>query len=348
MGMAASQARFLGLTARKVNVEFQGQQINQARTSLANETANLYNDMLALKVPVPPSVADYYNTSYTYTDGNQTYEIVSGLGQTACETQITTKEYVYATKSVNNGAASTISFDANKMYLNGNELTQLTGENGSNIHKSKLAAILEDNVQLDASAPFVMTNGSASLNVTNKTEYEQALAAGYSFDENSKNNVLYGYKQGGTFYFIQSSFLPNNDGNIHQTVIPQEFYEKETNLTSYATMTNCSWGKDSSGRYTSVTGEINGNQVTYDLEFQQTEDAAAYEQATLDYEYQKALYDKEIENINAKTKKIQEQDRGLEMQLRQCDTEQEALAKELEAIKKLISDNVDKVFKTFA
>ena len=38
MGMAASQARFLGLTARKSNVEYQVQQINQQRTSLANES----------------------------------------------------------------------------------------------------------------------------------------------------------------------------------------------------------------------------------------------------------------------------------------------------------------------
>ena len=35
MGMAASQARYLGLTARKTNVEYEGQQINQARTALA-------------------------------------------------------------------------------------------------------------------------------------------------------------------------------------------------------------------------------------------------------------------------------------------------------------------------
>ena len=39
MGMAASQARFLGLTARKNNVEFEGQQINQQRTALSNQTA---------------------------------------------------------------------------------------------------------------------------------------------------------------------------------------------------------------------------------------------------------------------------------------------------------------------
>ena len=36
MGMAASQARFLGLTARKTNVEYEGQQINQQRTRLIN------------------------------------------------------------------------------------------------------------------------------------------------------------------------------------------------------------------------------------------------------------------------------------------------------------------------
>ena len=34
MGLAASQARFLGLTARKSGVEYQGQQIKQQRTAL--------------------------------------------------------------------------------------------------------------------------------------------------------------------------------------------------------------------------------------------------------------------------------------------------------------------------
>ena len=38
--MSASQARFLGLTARKTNVEFEVQQINQQRTTLSNQSAN--------------------------------------------------------------------------------------------------------------------------------------------------------------------------------------------------------------------------------------------------------------------------------------------------------------------
>ena len=50
MGMAASQARFLGLTARKSNNEYQVQQINQQRLSLADQQAEIvknYNDKLS-------------------------------------------------------------------------------------------------------------------------------------------------------------------------------------------------------------------------------------------------------------------------------------------------------------
>ncbi|MDD3012782.1 MAG: hypothetical protein PHC34_03680 [Candidatus Gastranaerophilales bacterium] len=51
MGLAASQARFLGLVARKSDKEYQGQQINQARTQLADKTDSLFQSLLTLKVP---------------------------------------------------------------------------------------------------------------------------------------------------------------------------------------------------------------------------------------------------------------------------------------------------------
>lgn len=69
MGMAASQARHLALTARKSNCEYEGQQINQARTVLSNQSANLFNQMLGLQVPVPPSTQDFTKTQYSFTDG---------------------------------------------------------------------------------------------------------------------------------------------------------------------------------------------------------------------------------------------------------------------------------------
>ena len=81
MGMAASQARFLGLTARKNNVEFEGQQINQQRTTLSNQSANYYNDLLGMSVPVPPSVDDYTKTVYTFQDGALTNQVTAMISQ---------------------------------------------------------------------------------------------------------------------------------------------------------------------------------------------------------------------------------------------------------------------------
>lgn len=69
MGMAASQARYLGLTARKTNVEYEGQQVNQARTALANQAANTFNELLKLEVPVAPSTQDFTKVQYSYQDG---------------------------------------------------------------------------------------------------------------------------------------------------------------------------------------------------------------------------------------------------------------------------------------
>jgi DNA repair ATPase RecN len=43
MGLAASQARWLNLTARASDLELTGQQINQTRMQLANVTNDLFN-----------------------------------------------------------------------------------------------------------------------------------------------------------------------------------------------------------------------------------------------------------------------------------------------------------------
>lgn len=69
MGLAASQARFLQLTARRSNIEFMGQQINQQRLTLANQSAGLFQRQLALVAPTPPtSSSETYTTpAYSFT-----------------------------------------------------------------------------------------------------------------------------------------------------------------------------------------------------------------------------------------------------------------------------------------
>lgn len=48
MGLAASQARFLALTARKSDLELTGQFINQHRMALANVCGQLFNQSASL------------------------------------------------------------------------------------------------------------------------------------------------------------------------------------------------------------------------------------------------------------------------------------------------------------
>ena len=81
MGMAASQARFLSLTARKTNVEYEGQQINQHRTTLSNESSNYYSQLCNLVVPTPPSSEDFTKTVYSFVDGSETNTINSIIAQ---------------------------------------------------------------------------------------------------------------------------------------------------------------------------------------------------------------------------------------------------------------------------
>ena len=105
MGMAASQARYLALTARKTNVEYEGQQINQARTALANQSAELFNQLLGLQTPIPPSVNDYQETFYTYSDGLYDYKVEGWVLNDP------TSKFPYDVK---------VSYDANKYVANQN------------------------------------------------------------------------------------------------------------------------------------------------------------------------------------------------------------------------------------
>ena len=63
--------------------------------------------------------------------------------------------------------------------------------------------------------------------------------------------------------------------------------------------------------------------------------------------YDKAIYDEKVQEVNAKIEIIQVQDKNLELKLKQLDTEQNAISTEMDAVKKVISKNVESSFKTF-
>lgn len=76
-------------------------------------------------------------------------------------------------------------------------------------------------------------------------------------------------------------------------------------------------------------------------------DQDAYDAAMVEYEYKKEVYEKEMNDANAKVKIIQAQDQKLEVRLKQLDTEQKAISTEIDAVKSVRDKSIEGSFKTF-
>ena len=108
--------------------------------------------------------------------------------------------------------------------------------------------------------------------------------------------------------------------------------------------------KDASGRYQALyiyTDDTHTTGRRYQLTAVTETDDNAYNDAMNQYLYDKTVYDQKIQEINAKIGVIQSQDKNLELKLKQLDTEENAISTEMDAVKKVISKNVESSFKTF-
>ena len=108
--------------------------------------------------------------------------------------------------------------------------------------------------------------------------------------------------------------------------------------------------KDASGRYQALfiyNDASHESGTRYELTTITETDDNAYNDAMNQYYYDKAIYDQMVEEINAKIGIIQVQDKNLELKLKQLDTEENAISTEMDAVKKVISKNVESSFKTF-
>ena len=75
MGMSASQARYIALTARMNDVEYEAQQINQQRLVLSNKMNEVQERAMNMDVPTPPSKQDYMYPVYIGRKGKNTYKV---------------------------------------------------------------------------------------------------------------------------------------------------------------------------------------------------------------------------------------------------------------------------------
>jgi len=347
MGMSASQARFLGLTARKSNVEFQGQQVNQQRTSLANESAGLFNQMLSLQVPTPPSATDFYSMAYTFPGeaSNEECRILSW------------------------GTSSDPSMGAYNV-----EVKKTINDVGVKTPTMPVGTAISKTNEVDAAGNpvYTMSIPDANGNMINYTLNASDKDVNGVKKEDNKDTFIpsYSYQKGGRTYFVSQELLDkmfgeesniygvtNNNGvqTAHITKENQESatesYYKGEKTVEYVTLVGVTMETDETGRFTgmkySPTNDP-GSMKETELTIEEIHDDEGYDKAMEDYKYKKMMYDRTIEDINTRTEIIQQQDKTLELNLKQLDTEQEAIQTEIDSVQKVIQKNIEGSFKTFA
>jgi len=368
MGMSASQARFLSLTARKTNVEYEGQQINQQRTALSNESSNYYSQLTALNVPTPPSSADYTKISYTFNDGSEKNTVTSLIAKQDGTYMLNYIQEIPAETMVVQGTSvisriedASTTPSTYEYFIGADELedsytaetvpTEINDVNRPIIQKRLVRTGIPNDVVAKMSDKELLDK------LTLEAKY-QALAQEKYGAENWM--VRYQMNSGSGAYepvFYNKYDLETADYNEKTTM-------SLTGLKAYVfgsgTETNevknasARVEQDASGRYialiiypTEQDSKDNVNGVRYNLTTTTESDDAAYNDAMNQYYYDKAQYDQQIHEVNAKIEIIQVQDKNLELKLKQLDTEENAIQTEMDAVKKVISKNIDSSFKTF-
>lgn len=360
MGMAASQARFLSLTARKTNVEFEGQQINQQRTSLSNESSNYYNRLCNMVVPTPPSSEDFSKTTYTFTDGAEKNTINSLIAQPN-GWYILNYTQSYETESVVSNGTSIV----NRQQTETGESYYIGATRLRKMNEKDIETLTVDSEEVKQDS-YLRTLEPSQLKdlLMLEQQYMGMLSTKYQ-DENWY--VRYQLNSGSNTYepvFYSETQLMSADYSektgASLTGVKSYVYGNTTE-TREIKNAKARVEQDSSGRYMSIViyetnadGSVKINPSTgkemyteYQLTATTMNDDRAYNDAMNQYAYNKALYDQEINSINSKIEIVQAQDKDLELRLKQLDTEQNAISQELEAVKKVITKNVELSFKTF-
>ena len=471
MGMAASSLRFAQLTARKNQVEFEGQQINQQRLVLSQKSSAIYNDMLTKQVPTAPDPSQFTKIVYKFNNGNGTSQILNLARKTsgAYNYNITYKKPATSTvlsrtkfqnvnfiKTVGEGGyTANINGVSRKLTAVGNsekqtdyeeklaiykqlDAIQKTRESIANNNAEKFNTSALNKYASDAGLKNLFTsNSNGSYKIDPSDKFARALfeAAGVTFGESTNYDNIVLPSSSTVVNSNTQNFIKAISGNGEASEISKDetdaifeeitkklagddditsaaqyktdvlnpariaysessstpgimnvpeghvlySYQDDNDQTSYMYVplenvtngVNSSYADEVTVYENSLTyldgqteteqqdanvilsdeGQISkitfadGTVVTPEVVTEMDQDA--YDAAMVEYEYKKDVYEKEMNDANAKVKVIQAQDQKLEVRLKQLDTEQKALSTEIDAVKSVRDKSIEGSFKTF-
>jgi len=348
MGLAASQARWISLAARKSNVEYEGQQINQARTALANKSSELWNSLYRMDVPTPPSSTEFSTTQYSFNNGDITqtissiqeadYTDIDGINYNSYVTYYSQiPEYTGIRNTKSNPQVQFVAPQEGDPYY-------MVG--------TKKLSCLDTIDRNDNSPTSVWGSYSAALDqiaidwpdIQITKDWNNYKETG---DPSTLSNIYFWEDNEDEINFVSKTSNTNDslEACREDTTLALHSYYSDYQVTNKEVSKYGIIDYDSSGRATSL--QLEGSTVVYPLKASSITDDDAYNDAVNKYNYEKQVYEKHVQDINARTEQIQTEDRTLEIRLKQLDTEQNALQTEMDAVHKIISKNIDGTFKTF-
>ena len=380
MGMAASQARLLTITARMHDVEYQAQSIQNAKIQLATQSDQIYQDYLEALDATTLTIKDYegntipanFNNLFGIDSVNtkDKYALFDERGRLVVEDEIATAYNDFKKSGAESDAYAFAMWMLNPNGCNPEDIDLTDAENTvaadtSNLSdkSDKLNKIISDLGEKDITEKSDLQN--AIVDAENSGDATRAKAFKEALDEYEGLEKSYRYKlyqqnaekvynkqygEEGEGYFDQDDFnyYVRMYNEIQQAGGCVSIDEFDGPLNGDAS-TDGDWLKNqlSSGKFS--ISIVNTDKKNGDISFSTTSTAtdSSLTETTTSTIDKKALAKAEAE-YEHESKKIDQKDKKYDMELSKLETEREALKTEYESVKKVASDNIERTFGIFS
>ncbi len=330
MGLSASQARFLQLTARKNDIEYQTQQITQERLSLAQQltqVSNEYNDAISNK----KLVFSYADSTVHQIDVNYT-NYKNFMNQQDEKLQSSQKQVFLVSTSgkivVNSVEDMEDMIEKNTEYIK-KDSVEGSGTDYSALGYNLVQRKIDENSE---NSPFAEYYAKQKFDESNFVIMTKDEASKEKMLNDKKENIIEGYGDNITeeqmaeaekyINTLKNKIMTGvdlNDTDAFQKAIREGIF-------SFATIGNTEDTKNTLVPENWSTA-VNG---AFTEKLDESDDAAA-----------EAKYDKE-------SKRLELYDKKMQMEMDELESERDAIKTEMDSIKQVVDDNIQKTFDTFS
>ena len=380
MGMAASQARLLTITARMHDVEYQAQSIQNAKVQLATKSDEVYQDYLEALDATTLTVKDYNGNTISANfnnlfgidavDTKNKYTLFDENGRIVVEDDIAEAYQKFTDAGSDDDAYAFAMWMLNPNGGNPEDLDLTDSENAiaegtTNLNEKpeELSKILSNLGDKKISCKADLMNEITSAKNGGDEERAKKLQEAYDeynaieksyryklYQQNAEDvfNKQYGEDAAGYFDKSDFQYYVRKYNEIKQAGGCVSISDFDGELGGGAS-TDGEWLKNqlSSGKMS--ISIVNTDSKNGDISFNTTSIATdSYVGETTTTTIDKRAYAKAEAEYEHETKAIDAKDKKYDNELSKLETEREALKTEYDSVKKVISDNIERTFGIFS